>query len=241
MPQLTRWGRIWTCVNAVQFWETMNPTACIAWLGIVTSWTPCWSSGESLWRKIPGYLHSSIDALAEANTEEKPGSTRFWPPLLLYVSKRWNRVHVGFMWQISSRAGYIRSTMRVFCGFKNTVVAIIKCIKVHFGQYECGYLLFRCWCLYLQLPLPLRVKREQLPHVFTNQISVPCSGLLLKFIAHAGFVKQPSSCCSGMFTYSSYLCILQDQRLLLFWIFPWSRTVLFFFSNRTGVSGKLKL
>lgn len=58
-------------------------------------------------------------------------------------------------------------------------------------------------CPYLQLPLPLGVKRGQLPHVFATQISLPSSGFLLNFIAHAGSLKQPSSCCSGVFTYSS--------------------------------------
>lgn len=58
-------------------------------------------------------------------------------------------------------------------------------------------------CPYLQLPLPLGVKRGRLPHAFARQMSVPSSGFLPNFIAGAGSVKQPSSCCSGMFTYSS--------------------------------------
>lgn len=84
---------------------------------------------------IPGYLHSSID-VAEAHTEEKPGSIHFWPPLLLYVS---NHVHVGSIWQISSTARYIWRTMKAFCGLKNMVVAIFKSKKVYLGQQE-GYL-----------------------------------------------------------------------------------------------------
>lgn len=73
------------------------------------------------------YLHGSIEVLAE----EKPGSIRCWSPLLLYVSKRGNRVHVGFIWQISASTGYARSTMRSSVVWKNTAVAIIKSKKVY--------------------------------------------------------------------------------------------------------------
>lgn len=95
---------------------------------------PRWSSGESLWRKFPGYLHGSIEALAE----EKPGSIRCWSPLLLYVSNRGNRVHVGFIWQISARTGYVRRTMRSSVVWKNMVVAIIKSKKVYSVSYNFG-------------------------------------------------------------------------------------------------------
>lgn len=83
--------------------------------------------------KIPGYLHSSIDVVAEASTEEKPGSIRSCSPLLLYVSGRGSRVHVEFTWQISSRTGSTQSTMLFFCDLKNMLVAIIKSTKVHLG------------------------------------------------------------------------------------------------------------
>lgn len=65
--------------------------------------------------------------------EEKPGSIRFCSPLLLYISEGGNRLRVGLIRQVSSRRGSTQSTMRVFSGLKNMLVAIIKSTKVHLG------------------------------------------------------------------------------------------------------------
>lgn len=82
-------------------------------------------------------------------------------------------------------------------------------------------------CPYRQLPLPPGVKRRQFPHVFATQISVPSSGFLLNFIAHAGSLKQPSSC-SGMFTYSSISLHLAGPASFVVLNFSWSQTLFFF-------------
>lgn len=83
-------------------------------------------------------------------------------------------------------------------------------------------------CPYLQLSLPLRVKRRQLPHVFATQVSAPSSDFLPNFVALAGSLKQPSSCCSGMFTYSSISLHLAGPASFVVLNFPWSQIVLFF-------------
>lgn len=60
----------------------------------------------------------------------------------------------------------------------------------------------------------------------------------LNFIASSQFsllmhqlLMWRSCCCSGMFTYPSYLCILQEQRLCCVLCFPWSWTAVVFYPS----------
>lgn len=209
---------------------TQNLAGCIAWLGIVTSRTPRWSSGESLWRKIPGYLHSSIDVVAEASAEEKPGPIRFFALHCYCMSVAEG---IESMWSLHGRfppeQASTQSTMRFFCDLKNMIVAIIKSTKVHLGlAWRLEPVIWGESVHTFSFLFLLEWKEEDVLVFLQAKCLFPAQVFGWTPLLVRDLWSSPPVVALACLHILPYLCILQDQRLLLFWIIPEAEHCFFF-------------
>lgn len=149
------------------------------------------------------------------------------------------------MWSLHGRfppeQASTQSTMRFFCDLKNMIVAIIKSTKVHLGLAWLLELWGESVHIFSFLFL-LEWKENDLLMFLQAKCLFPAQVFGWTSLLVRDLWSSPPVVALACLHILPYLCILQDQRLLLFWIVPEAEHCFFFmFFHWTGMSGQLKL
>lgn len=127
------------------------------------------------------------------------------------------------MWSLHGRfppeQASTQSTMRFFCDLKNMIVAIIKSTKVHLGLAWLLELWGESVHIFSFLFL-LEWKENDLLMFLQAKCLFPAQVFGWTSLLVRDLWSSPPVVALACLHILPYLCILQDQRLLLFWIVP---------------------